>query len=229
MKLRRQFEIEIRDLAIDDVAACAEIHQICFPNKIETILGNECIQDCLRTRYIAPHGDCVSRVAVDRESGRVAAYLHAEPMRPGDNLSNAFLNSNLARKHLLRRGWYRPRVWAWFARRLWRKLFARDWNEGTTLDIRPNWEVAKMLGIHPDFRGGNIGVDLMRDNEAEAQRRGAQRICGLIERSNIKAERLYASVGWVRTSTNSDHYEVFAMHRDLTEAVADPESEQRIA
>jgi len=212
---RKRFEIEIRDLADDDVEACARLHGLCFPDKLETLLGHACIVDCLRQRYVAPRGDCFCRVAIDKSSGRLAGYLYAETMVPGNPLSNAFLNKRIAKGHLFRRVWFSPRLWGWLAQRIWRRLFGRDWNEGARQDIQSGWEVAKMLGIEPDFRGGNVGVDLMLDNEAEARRRGVRRICGLIERGNVKAERLYQSIGWQRTSADSDCYQVFAMHKDL--------------
>ncbi len=219
---RKHFDIDIVDLSDRYVDETAAIHAVCFPDKIETLLGVACIADCLRRRYVQPGGDCYSRIAIDRATGRVAGYCHAEPLRPDGGLANMFLSRAIAREHLLRNVWFRPRVWWWLARRLGRKLAQRDWNEGYTLQVLPGWEVAKMLGLHPDYRGGNVGHDLMLDNEQQARQRGSIRICGLVERSNIKAEKLYASIGWVRSSAGSERYEVFAMHRDLTAAAVAP-------
>ncbi len=212
---KRHFDIDIVDLAEHHVAETARIHAACFPDKLETLLGLSCIEDCLRRRYIQPHGDCYCRVAVSRDNGRVAAYCHAERFKGGSGLANAFLRPDIAKAHLWRSGWMRPKVWLWLLRRVWARLFSRPGNEGDTLSVRDDWEVAKMLGIHPDYRGGNVGIDLMLDNEAEARKRGSKRICGLVEQNNIKAEKLYKSIGWVRTTENSTHWKVFAMHREL--------------
>jgi ribosomal protein S18 acetylase RimI-like enzyme len=214
---RKVFDIDIQDLRAPYVDECARLHMLCFPQKIETLLGHECITDCLRRRYINPPGDCYCRIAIDKASGRMAGYLYAETMLPGNPLSNAFLSPAIAREHLRRRAWLSPRIWMWLAKRVWRKVFWRDWNEGATQDIQTGWEVAKMLAIHPDFRGGNVGVDLMLDHEKESIRRGGTRVCGLVERDNIKAEKLYKSVGWARTSPATDEYYVFAMHKDVNQ------------
>lgn len=211
---RRSFDIDICDLSEEYVEQCAQIHAISFPEKIESMLGHACIADCLRTRYMPPDHDCYCRIAIDRSSGRVASYCHAEPSR--GFLSNAFLSTAVLTKHLLRRGWYKPQVWLWVVKRIIKKYTRSSTsNEGMFVESNPKWEIAKMLAIHPDFRGSNVGLDLMLDNEAEARKRGSQRICGLIKRDNIKAERLYKSIGWVRTSPDTDKYDVFAMHRDL--------------
>ncbi len=219
---RRNFDLEIRDLSEPYVDETARIHVLCFPEKLEAKLGVDCIADCLRRRYVSPGGDCFSRIAIDSMTGRVAGYCHGERLVPGSSEANMFLGLALARKYLRRRIWLRPGVWVWVTERVLRKFSRRVWNEGDALQVLPNWEVAKMLGIHPDYRGGNVGKALMLDNELQARRRGSDRICGLVKQSNIKAERLYASVGWVRSSSDSRHYDVFAMHRDLTESAAAP-------
>jgi len=213
---RKHFDIDIRDLTEEYVDACARVHAECFPDKLETLLGLECLRDCLRRRYMKPQGDCFCRIAVSKSDGRLAGYVYAEPMRAV--VSNSFLNRPIARAHLLRRIWLRPRLWLYVVRRVYRSLFRKTWNEGLTLHGRPDWEVAKMLGIHPDFRGGNVGVELMLAHERDARARGMTRVCGLIERTNVKAARLYQSIGWVYTSPDWQKYDVFAMHKDLTPA-----------
>lgn len=214
---RTHIDIDIVDLSEPRVDECARLHAECFPTKLETLLGHECIADCLRTRYIHPPGDCFCRVGIRKSDGKLMAYCYAEPLRPDGGWSNAFLSPALAKKHLLRRLWLRPGVWAWVVRRIWNTLAGLDDNEGASLRVPPRgWEVAKMLGVHPQARGSNVSVDMMIDNEEEARRRGMTRVCGLIEASNTKAERLYASLGWVRTS--GKRYRVFAMHKDLVES-----------
>ena len=212
-KERPHFDIEIQDLSEEFVDQCAAVHAMCFPEKIETLLGHGCIVDCLRRRYMPPHDDCFCRIAVDKFNRKLAGYCYAEPMRGA--LANAFLNRQILVKHLLRRVWFLPRVWGWILRRVVRSRTHRGWNEGDSITPGANWEVAKMMGLHSDYRGGNVGVDLMLDNEAQARQRGVKRICGLVERNNIKAERLYKSIGWARTSPDTDRYDVFAMHKDL--------------
>lgn len=212
---RKHFEIEIRDLTEEFVDQTARLHKLCFPRKIESVLGVDCIADCLRRRYIQPHGDCYCRIAILKSNGKVVSYCHAESLSHGPS-AHAFLSRRIARKHLLRKIWFSPGAWAFLARRIAAKVFGRGLNERDTIAYQPDWEVAKMLAIDPEVRGGNVGVDMMLDNEREARRRGATRICGLIEKRNVKAARLYESIGWERDSPDTDRFEVFAMHKKLS-------------
>ncbi len=212
---RRWLDLEMRDLSEEHVDACARLHRLCFPEKLESLLGHACITDCLRTRYMPPVGDAYCRVALVRETGQLVGYCYAESIAHGE-LAHAFLSPALARKHLLRTGWRRPAVWSWLINRVWRRLISHG---GRVREPEANralgGEVAKMLAVHPDARGTNVGRDLMVDNELEARRRGARRLLGRVLRGNVKAERLYASIGWVRSLPDSQHDEVFAMHKEL--------------
>lgn len=212
---RRWLDLEIRDLSEEQVEACARLHRLCFPEKLESLLGHACIADCLRSRYMPPGGDAHCRVALARETGQLVGYCYAESIEHGE-LAHAFLSPALARKHVMRVGWRRPAVWRWLLNRGWSKLVGRGIRVREPEANRvAGGEVAKMLAVHPDARGTNVGHDLMVDNEIEARRRGVRRLLGRVLRGNVKAERLYASIGWVRSAPDSQEDEVFAMHKEL--------------
>jgi GNAT superfamily N-acetyltransferase len=100
-------------------------------------------------------------------------------------------------------------------RRVVRKLFDGPPNEGDALPLGAESCVIKPVGVAPECRFSNAAVDLMQAGEAEARRRGATRLIGLVERSNTKAARLYAFLGWARTSPEREDFGVYAMHKDL--------------
>ncbi len=212
---RKNFEIRIEPLSERYVEDAARIHAVCFPDKIETLLGHDCICDVYHTRFLGPQRDTFCLIAVHQPDGKLAAYLYgSEPMKDPD-MPHGFINQRVFRRHLFRKIWFRPDLWRFLVKFAWRKFFDKSYNEGADKPV-PEWaSVAKMLGIHPDFRGGNIGVDLMLAIEDEARKRGARRLMGLVEQTNIKAEKLYKSIGWVRTSPDADKYTVFAMHKDI--------------
>jgi ribosomal protein S18 acetylase RimI-like enzyme len=212
---KKHYDIDIKDLSETYLDAVARLHALCFPAKIETLLGHDCLIDVLRERFLGPRRDSYCRIAVLKSDGKLAAYLYATPLGGKEAYSHAFINPRVLKAHLVRKVWLRPRVWGYMLRRFWNKRFKPLRNEGDAQAVHPHTEVAKMLAIDPDCRGGNVGVDLMLDQEREAAKRGARRVCGLIERNNIKAEKLYASIGWVRTSPDSDRYDIFAMHKDI--------------
>lgn len=212
---RRYIDVEIRDLSEGSVEACARLHRQCFPDKLESRLGLACIADCLRRRYLPAARDAHCRIAVERATDRLLGYLYAETIEHGE-LAHAFLSSPIALRHMLVRGWYRPSVWAWLLGRLWRLLTGRRIKVREPAANRaPGGEVAKMLAVHPDARGTNVGRDLMVDHELQARARGRTRLLGRVLRDNIKAERLYASIGWERSEPAAAADEVFAMHKVL--------------
>lgn len=212
---RRYFDIEIRDLSEAFIEDCTRLHWQCFPDKLESRLGLACIADCLRRRYVPAARDAYCRIAVERTTGRLLGYLYAESIEHGE-LAHAFLSPAIARRHLLARGWSRPAVWAWLLGRFWRLLTGRRFRVREPAANRaPGGEVAKMLAVHPDARGSNVGRDLMVDHELEARARGRTRLLGRVQRGNHKAERLYASIGWERSEPGAEADEVFAMHKAL--------------
>jgi len=214
-RARRHFDVRIEPLAESHIEEAARIHARCFPDKIETLLGLDCIREVYRERFLGPRRDTFCLVAIHVPDGRLAAYLYGSDLVPQSSSPHAFINQAIAKRHLLKSGWYRPRIWKFLLNRVLSRLFGKHQNESAVVPV-PQWGcVAKMLGIHPDFRGGNVGVDLMLAIEGEAMKRGARRLYGLVERTNIKAERLYASIGWVRTNADSDKWQVFSMHKDL--------------
>jgi ribosomal protein S18 acetylase RimI-like enzyme len=212
---RKHFEIRIEALSEAYVEQAARIHAVCFPQRIETLLGHDCICDVYRTRFLGPQRDTFCLIAIHTPDGRLAAYLcGSEPMQDPE-LPHGFINPRVFRRHLLRKVWRRPDLWGPLFSLLRQRLLHKGCIEGADKPV-PEWaSVAKLLGIDPEFRGGNIGVDLMLAIEGEARKRGARRLMGLVEQTNIKAEKLYKSIGWVRTSPDADKYTVFAMHKDI--------------
>lgn len=212
---RKLYDIEIRVLQEADFPAAARLHRICFPDKIESLLGDSCIIDTYHERFSGAAADSYALVAIHRRDGRLAGYIYASDMGPEPFWAHAFVGRTTIRRQMRSRAWRTPAVWAWLLKRVWRKLFARDLNEGDVVQMPPHTTVAKMLAVDPDFRFGNVGIDLMLEIESEARRRGARRLAGLVEHRNRKAERLYNSIGWVRTTPATEKYTVFSMHKDL--------------
>jgi len=212
---RKSFDIRIEMLSEQYVEEAASLHRVCFPDKIETLLGQACVRDVYRDRFLGPHPDTYCLVAIHKPDGKLAGYLYGSDLVPQSSSPHAFINNRLLLRHVLRRGWFSPPVWKWCLRQFTSRFKKENHNEGSVVPIPPWGSVAKMLGLHPDFRGGNVGVDLMLAIEGEARKRGARRLYGLVERSNIKAEKLYASIGWVRTSPDTDRWQIFSMHKDL--------------
>jgi len=214
------FDIRIEELSEPYLEATARVHAVCFPDRIETFLGLDCIVAVYRDRFLGPRRDSQCLLAINQRDDRVAAFVYASEPGHGRGqtlaLANRFISPRVLKRYLLARMWFRPRVWLYVLRRVFRKLKPGGWDEGATLPLPPDAVAAKMLGVAPEFRFGNVGIDLMVAIQNDAHRRGVVRMMGLVEQTNTKAERLYRFLGWVRTSPNSDHYAVFAMQKDLT-------------
>jgi GNAT superfamily N-acetyltransferase len=99
--------------------------------------------------------------------------------------------------------------------RTWRQLAGLSTDESDVLESTARTEVVNIVAVHPDCRGGNVGADLMLDYETQARRRGTRRLHLLVEHGNLRAERLYASLGWRRTCPDPGRFPVFAMVKDL--------------
>lgn len=215
---RPRYRIRIVDLTGDRIQDTARLHAASFPDKIETLLGLDCIADVLRERFLGADRDSYCRIALSEPDGRLAGYLYSTKLWPDNRWSHAFINQAIFRRHFWRKVWLRPAIWRYLLKSVTGRFGKRVLNEREVEPFYPDTEVAKMLAVSPDFRGGNVGADLMRDIEPNAIERGARRLNGLIERNNIKAERLYKSIGWVRTSPDTDEFDVFAMHKILAPA-----------
>jgi len=226
---RPHYPLEIVDLTEERVMDTARLHALSFPDKIETLLGIDCIAEVLRERFLGPRRDSYCRLAIHKPDGRLAGFLYSTTLWPDNRWSHAFINRAIFRRHFWRKLWLRSAVWGYALQTLRGRFGRKVLNERESEPYYPNTEVAKMLAVSPDFRGGNVGVDLMLDIEPMALARGAVRLNGLVERSNIKAEKLYKSIGWVRTSPDTDRYDVFAMHKMLAQAIpARPQAARRI-
>lgn len=210
------FDIEIRPLTEQDLIEAARVHMVCFPEKIESLLGPACIIDTFRERILGPSPDTFGLVAIHKPDSRLAGFVYGAQTGLRGRAAHRFTTSVTLRRHMLRRGWWHPGVWRYVLRRLWGKLLRSGANEGYTLPLPPDSSVVKMLGVDPPFRFSNIGFDLMAAFEGEAVRRGARRAFALVDRANSRAERLYVSIGWARTSPRARDYAVFAMHKALT-------------
>ncbi len=209
------YDIEIRPLKEEDFIETARVHVACFPEKIESLLGPACIIDTFRERFLSPSPDTYGLVAIHKPDGRLAGFVYGAKTGLTGRAAHRFTTSETLRRHMLRRGWWHPHVWQYVLRRLWGKWFTSASNEGYTLPLPPDSSVVKMLGVDPPFRFSNVGFDLMAAFEAEAVRRGATQAFALVDRANSRAERLYESIGWARTSPRELDYAVFAMHKDL--------------
>lgn len=64
--------------------------------------------------------------------------------------------------------------------------------------IRPLVADVEALEVREGHRGQGIGADLMRWVEAEAVRRGFQRLTLMVEPGNAEALRLYERLGFVK-------------------------------
>lgn len=211
---RRHFDIRIEMLSERRMDAAAAVHQICFPEKVESLLGRACIFDTYRERFLNTHPDTFCLLAIHAADDRVAGFVYVSDLVPQSSSPHSFTNKRLLMRHFARRIWFSPRVWMWCWGRF-RNRDRQDFSEGRARPIPPDGSVVKMVGVHPDFRGGNVGGELMRAVEVEARRRGARSLHLLVERGNIRAERLYQSVGWVRTDPNANRWQLFAMRKEL--------------
>lgn len=212
---RKQYEIDIEDLSEPYVEAVARLHTQCFPGKIESLLGFSCIAGLLQRRYLSPQRDSLCRIAVLKPERRLAAYVCGVRLGPAQDWPYTFIDRPALRRGLLRRIWLSPRIWSFLARSIWQRAWKTRGDESRGLESTPCTEVVNMLAVHPECRGGNIAVDLMRDYELQARVRGARRLNLLVEKGNLRAERLYASLGWARTSPATASYAVFAMYKVL--------------
>jgi len=216
----RLFDIRIEELSEPYLEDTARIHAACFPDRIETYLGLDCIVAVYRDRFLGPQGDSRCLLAINQPDGRVAAFIYASHLErgwaPTLALANRFISPRVLKKYLLARMWFRPRVWLYVLRRAIHRLKPGGWDEGATLSLPRDAVVAKMLGVAPEFRYGNVAIDMMVAIEDDARRQGAARLMGLVEQTNTKAQRLYHFLGWVHFSPNSDQYAVFAIHKDLS-------------
>lgn len=211
----RLLDLDIRPLREADFDAVARLHAVCFPDKIETLLGARCITDTYHDRYIGPMADSFALVAVHRRDGRYVGFVYGTNPGATGTFAHAFISRAALKRHFLRRAIFLPRVWLFVFRRILRKLGGGAPNEGDRLELGAGSCVVKMVGVAPEFRFGNAAFDLMQAVEDEARRRRATRLVGLVERSNRSAERLYSFLGWVRTSPDRNDYAVFAMHKNL--------------
>jgi ribosomal protein S18 acetylase RimI-like enzyme len=76
-------------------------------------------------------------------------------------------------------------------------------------------EFINHVAVAPAFRFGNIGIDLMLDAEEQASKRGARRVFGMVHAKNTSAQRLYYSIGWVRTLPDARDLDPIPIHKDL--------------
>lgn len=220
------FDLEIRPFVEADAPAVAEMHIASFPDKLESLLGPAAIIDTYRERVFAAGADTYGLVAISRRDGRLAGFVLSSELGVPPALAHRFIGSAALRRHFPRRVPFSPRLWRFMLTRIWRKVAPHGENEGATLPLGPTTCVVKLLGVEPAFRFGNTPFDLMLAAEEEARRRGATRLCGLVEASNRAAERVYERLGWVRTSPDRRDFAVFAMHKDL---VPRPASETQTA
>lgn len=214
------FELEIRPFVEADAPAVAAVHIASFPEKLESLLGIGAIVDTYRERVFAPGADTYGLVAISRRDGRLAGFVLSSELGVPPALAHRFIGSAALRRHFVRRAPFSPRLWRFVLERIRRKFAPHGENEGATLPLGPTTCVVKLLGVDPAFRFGNTPFDLMLAAEEEARRRGATRVCGLVEASNRAAERVYERLGWVRTSPHRRDFAVFAMHKDLTQRSA---------
>ena len=212
---RRNFDIQIESLTEPRMAETAALHRICFPDKVESLLGCKCICDVYRERFLSAHPDTFGLIATHVPDHRVVGFAYVTDLVPQSSSHHSFINKRLLMRHIARGVWFSPAIWKWCGMRFKNRNRA-DFSEGRSVPIPPDGSVVKMVGVHPDFRGSNVGVELMRAVEVEARRRGARSFHLLVERSNLKAERLYQSVGWVRTDPDTNRWQLFAMRKDLT-------------
>lgn len=215
-RLRRQFDIRIEMFSERRMEETAAVHQICFPEKVESLLGRACICGAYRERFLSTHPDTFCLLAIHNADDRVAGFVYVSDLVPQSSSPHSFTNKRLLMRHFARGIWFSPGVWKWCWVRF-KNRGRQDFSEGRAVPIPPGGSVVKMVGVHPDFRGGNVGVDLMRAVEDEARRRGARSFHLLVERSNLRAESLYKSVGWVRTDPNTDRWQLFAMRKELSQ------------
>jgi len=212
---RKTFDIRFEYLSrpyVDDVAS---LHLTCFPKKVESLLGCACVRDLLLDRMLGPERDTLCVIAVHQADNRLAGYACVSDLVAQSSSLHAFINKRVLKRHMLRSGWARPSVWMWWLNRMTNRFRRVDHSEGSVVPIPPAGGVVKIVGIHPEFRGGNVGVDLMMRVETEARSRGLRELHLLVEQSNIKAERLYASTGWVRTSPETGRWQLFCMKKIL--------------
>lgn len=211
----RIFDLDIRPFVEADTRAVAAVHKLSFPGKLESLLGEAAILDSYRERVFGPNADTYGLVATSRRDGRVAGFVLSSELDVPPALAHRFIGSAALRRHFLRRILFTPPLWHFVLTRVWRKFVPHGENEGATLPLTSTTCVVKLLGVEPAFRFGNTPFDLMLAAEDEARRRGATRLCGLVEASNRAAERVYERLGWVRTSPDRRDFSVFAMHKEL--------------
>lgn len=214
-RARKHFDIRIEMLTEKYLDEAASLHQICFPQKVETLLGKACVRDVFMERVLRPERDTLCLIAIHQPDDRVAGYLCVSGLVPGTRSPHAFINRRVLARHMVRSGWFRPGVWKWWGKRIRARFIKEDYNENSVVPIPPWGSVVMVVGLHPSFRGGNVGADLMMAIEDAARERGARRLYLLVERTNVRAERLYASVGWQRTSPDTDRWQIFSMQKDL--------------
>ncbi len=212
------FDLDIRPFAEADARQVAAIHRASFPDKLETLLGESCILDTYRERVFNPPADTYGLVAVHKRDGRMAGFVLSSELGVAPTLAHRFVGSAALRRHFPRRLPFSPALWRFALQRVLRRFGSHGENEGASMPLGPKTCVIKLLGVDPAFRFGNAAFDLMLAAEDEARRRGATRVCGLVEASNSAAERVYTRLDWVRTSPDRRDYAIFAMHKDLASA-----------
>ena len=80
-----------------------------------------------------------------------------------------------------------------------------------------SWVKSPMFNGEPAQVGPLARVLMAVATKDEEILKHLTRLLGLVEQNNIKSERMYASIGWVRSRTpeESAKYQVFAMHKDI--------------
>ncbi len=207
----RQIDIDIVDVCEPHVETVAKFLVTAFPDYLDAALGERCLASLLRERCMGPDRKTVCRIAIRKSDGACVSCCFCGLITP-DGDAHLLVDREVARREVRRLIWTTPALWRYMLRWFYRKLFDRSSYEG-----RPPGAgmVASHLVVHPDCRGSNVGRDMMLDADEVARRYGVRRLCGVVHRDNYKAERLYASIGWVRSSPEAAHYTVFSMHKDL--------------
>ncbi|MBI4578367.1 MAG: GNAT family N-acetyltransferase [Planctomycetes bacterium] len=221
---RKLYPIDIVDLSEDLLDPLSRAFSRWWEGGVDVLLGLACIKEAFRQRCLSAGADMACRIAMLKADRRMVGFCLSVP-QPKMNQSSALVTHALALRHLKWRIWTSPRLWRYVNRFLVRRIKARFFGRGGKEQMSAfaaqdglldgKTEYVAQLIVDADYRFGNIGFDLMLDMEEQARRRSARRVCGLVNRNNIRAQRVYAAVGWKRTSPGDTNHDHFMMHKDL--------------
>ncbi|MEZ5354106.1 MAG: GNAT family N-acetyltransferase [Bryobacteraceae bacterium] len=193
---------------LNDLQAVAGIHMKAFAARPMSALGRDAVRRYYHWLMDEVHTEAYRITAVDSDDGKVLGFCFAGRY---EGATAGFLAKN--RGFLMLKVVERP--WLVFNNSLLRSRVVsavktlRTTSRTADRPPTPEWLAARAalrnsfgvlaIGVHPAHQGKGIGKLLMANVEAEARRRGRQRMHLSVDIDNARAIGFYQRLGWVKS------------------------------